>query len=116
MVNGQGEYGRGRDDHGNDDYHEYDHRDDQDDATLVRLYGGYSDGAYGRGLGYDYGSGRGGCDGDCRAKEKWRFSANGVGCIGPNVTLKLRGVLLQDVGRCPYFKVMPFSESRIHRS
>ena len=81
-MDGQGEYGRGRDDHGNDDDHDEDHIDDQDNAAFVGPYGGYGDGTYWHGLGYDHGrgGGRGGYDNDCRTKENWRFSANGEGC------------------------------------
>ena len=42
LVCGRGEYGRGRDDHGNNDDHDHDRRDDQDDAALVKPYGSYS--------------------------------------------------------------------------
>ena len=81
-MDGRGQYGRGKDDHGNDDDHDDDHRDDQDDAAFVRPYGGYGDGTYWHGLGYDHGrgGGRGGYDNDCRTKENWRFSANGEVC------------------------------------
>ena len=81
-MDGQGQYGRGKDDHGNDDDHDEDHIDDQDNAAFVGPYGGYGDGTYWHGLGYDHGrgGGRGGYGDDCRTKENWRFSANREVC------------------------------------
>ena len=82
IMDGRGQYGRGKDDHGNDDDHDEDHIDDQDNAAFVRPYGGYGDGTYWHGLGNDHGRG-GGCggyDNDCRTRENWRLSANGEVC------------------------------------
>ena len=81
-MNGQEEYGRGRDDHGHDNDHDGDQREDQDNAAFVGPYCGYDDGTHWHDLGNDHGrgGGRDGYDNDCRMKENWRFSAIGEVC------------------------------------
>ena len=113
-MDGRGQCGRGRDDHGNDDDHDEDHIDDQDNAAFVGPYGGYGDGTYWHDLGNDHGrgGGRGGYDSDCRIKENWRFSANGEVCRSRLYRTKwypeVEGGLVAKCRRIPLFQSYAF--------